>query len=315
MAQGFLLAFLLILAGLLSVQWAGGWKPMVDALMTYAPENTTFAGKVSWTGYYEFGLLTLSFPFLPYIWQRMYMARSASAVAFSLCSYPVIFIVLFFSAWVIGTSAFSLFPDGLQDADTVVGAIFRENAPYLGALVLVAAFAAGMSTVDSQMLSAGSLVVRDLVPLVVTSVDQRSNYLIGRWATMGLLGLLYLWSLTLQSEPVLGLIVFGMSLTVIFIPCVFGMFYWRRATSPGASWSMGLGLLVFVVKQFRLFGLDTYLPVMGPITWALMTATVAFVAVSLLTSPEGVTAKQREYDELLGSASKKDRSSGIMDSR
>ena len=165
------------------------------------------------------------------------------------------------------------------------------------------------------MLSAGSLVVRDLVPLVVTSVDQRRNYLIGRWVTMGLLGLLYLWSLTLQSEPVLALIVFGMSLTVIFIPCVFGMFYWRRATSPGASWSMGLGLLVFVVKQFRLFGLDAYLPVMGPITWALMTATVAFVAVSLLTSPEGVTAKQREYDELLGSASKKDRSSGIMDSR
>ena len=35
---------------------------------------------------------------------------------------------------------------------------------------LVAAFAAGMSTVDSQMLSAGSLFVRDLVPLVVTCV-------------------------------------------------------------------------------------------------------------------------------------------------
>ena len=314
MAQGFLLALLLIVAGLLSVKWAGGWETMVDGLMTHAPENATFAGKVSWTGYYEFGLLTLSFPFLPYIWQRMYMARSASAVAFSLCSYPVIFIILFFSAWVIGTSAFSLFPDGLQDADTVIGAIFRENAPYFGAMVLVAAFAAGMSTVDSQMLSAGSLFVRDLVPLVVT-VDQRSNYLIGRWATMSLLVLLYLWSLTLQSEPVLALIVFGMSLTVIFIPCVFGMFYWRQATSMGASWSMSLGLLVFLVKQFRLFNLDVYLPVMGPITWALIAATVAFVVVSLLTSSEGIAAKRREYDEILGTESKKDRFSGTIDSR
>ena len=78
----------------------------------------------------------------------------------------------------------------------MVGAIFRENAPYFGAMVLVAAFAAGMSTVDSQMLSAGSLFARDLTPLVFKRVNQRSSYLIGRWATMGLLGLLYLWSLT-----------------------------------------------------------------------------------------------------------------------
>ena len=74
MAQGFLLAFLLISAALLSVKWAAGWETMIDALMTHAPENATFAGKVSWTGYYEFGLLTLSFPFLPYIWQRMYIS-------------------------------------------------------------------------------------------------------------------------------------------------------------------------------------------------------------------------------------------------
>ena len=78
---------------------------------------------------------------------------------------------------------------------------------------------------------------------------------------------------------------------------------------------MGLGLLVFLVKQFQLLGLDAYLPVMGPITWALMTAAMAFVVVSLLTSSEKVAAKRREYDELLGLASKKDRLSGTMDSR
>ncbi len=303
MAQGFILAALLIIAGLLAVKWAGGWSAMVDALMTRAPEKTTFAGNVSWTGYYERSLLVLSFSFLPYMWQRMYMARSASAVAVSLCSYPVIFLILFFSAWVLGTSAFALFPDGLQDTDTVVGAIFREHAPYFGSMVLVAAFAAGMSTIDSQMLSAGSVFVRDLMPLIARRGDQRSNYLTGRWATLGLLGMLYLWSLTLQSKPVMDLIVFGMSLTVVFVPCVFGMFYWKPATPSGASWSLGLGVLVFLVKQLKLFGLDVYLPVLGPITWALLTATVAFVAISLLTSSEKVEAKQREYADILGSAS------------
>ena len=68
-----------------------------------------------------------------------------------------------------------------------------------------------------------------------------------------------------------------MNLTVIFIPCVFGMFYWKRATPQRAAWSMGLGLLAFLVKQFRLVGLDADLPVMGPIAWALITAVLAFV--------------------------------------
>ncbi len=41
---------------------------------------------------------------------------------------------------------------------------------------------------------------------------------------------------------------------------------------------------------------------------------VAFVVVSLLTSSGEVTAKRREYDELLELASKKGRFSGTIDS-
>ncbi len=84
---------------------------------SFLPHEDT--AKVTWR-YYELGLLPLSFSFLPYIWQRMYMARSATHVAKNLMAVPVIFVVLFFTTWVIGTSAHVILPEGLQDADSVL---------------------------------------------------------------------------------------------------------------------------------------------------------------------------------------------------
>lgn len=303
MIQGFIFAGLLIIAGIMAVKWAGGWDAMVTTLTTQYPEKTSFAGKVKWR-YFELGLLPLSFSFLPYLWQRMYMARTATSVAKNLMSVPIIFVVLFFITWLLGTSAHNMFPEGLKDADNVLGAVFRVNAPYFGAFVLVAAFAAGMSTVDSQLLSAGSLITHDLRKLIKPG-DAVSNFVFvfGRWATIVLMVLLYLWSLTLKSQSVLNLIILGISLTIIYIPCVFGMFYWKRATTTGASWSMGAGLIVALIKQFKIFGLDVLFPApLGTISWGLVAAIVAFVVVSLVTSNARITASQQEYDSILGTS-------------
>jgi len=300
-AQGFIFAALLIIAGFMVVSWSGGWEPLITNLTEKTAARTSFAGKIRWN-YYELGLLPLSFSFLPYIWQRMYMARSASHVAKNLVAVPIIFIVLFFTTWVIGSSAHTLLPEGLTDADRVLGALFSEKAPYFGALLLVAAFAAGMSTVDSQMLSAGSLLTHDLGGIVRRSHRESSGvFIFGKWSTVILMALLYWWALTLQTASILNLIILGVSLTIIYIPCVFGMFYWKKATPAGAAWSMGGGLIVFCIKQFKIFGLDAYLPPpMGAITYGLLASIVFFVAVSLLTSNTRIVHMQREYDEILG---------------
>ena len=104
MIQGFIFATLLIIAGILVIRWSGGWEPMVGTLTNDYAVKTSFEGKLTWR-YFELGLLPLSFSFLPYLWQRMYMAKSASHVAKNLLVVPIIFIVLFFTTWVIGTSA------------------------------------------------------------------------------------------------------------------------------------------------------------------------------------------------------------------
>ena len=301
MIQGFIFATLLIIAGILVISWSGGWQPMVGTLTNDYAAKTSFEGKLTWR-YYELGLLPLSFSFLPYIWQRMYMARSASHVAKNLLAVPIIFIVLFFTTWVIGSSAHVILPDGLQDADSVLGALFKDNLPYFGALLLVAAFAAGMSTVDSQLLSAGSLITHDLGGIVRGEKRETlAIFTFGKWSTVFLMAALYLWSLNLKTASILNLIILGISLTIIYIPSVFGMFYWKKATPTGAAWSMGGGLIIFLIKQFQIFGLDAWLPgPLGSISYGLAAAIFFFVVVSLLTSNARIRDMQEEYDTILG---------------
>ena len=171
-------------------------------------------------------------------------------------------------------------------------------------MLLVAAFAAGMSTVDSQLLSAGSLITHDIGGIV--RGERRESVAIftfGKWSTVFLMAALYFWALNLKSASILNLIILGISLTIIYIPSVFGMFYWKKATPTGAAWSMGGGLVFFLIKQFQLFGLDALLPgPMGSISYGLAASIFFFVVVSLLTSNERIRDMQEEYDSILGTA-------------
>ena len=296
--QGVIFSTLLIISGFLVVHWAGGWESMLDTL-SKNPEQAVFKPTIH---YYEYLPMCLSFFLLPYVWQRMYMARSATTVAKNVMILPIVFIILFFVTWVIGTSALTFFPEGLADGDNVLGAIFKTNAPYFGALVLVAAFAAGMSTVDSQLLSAGAIVTHDIRSRIKkgkeADPDDESSYQFARRTTIVLLVLIYIWSLTLQSRSVLSLIVLGVSLTLPFVPCVFGLFYWKRSSEAAAFWSLLISLFVFILKEFT--ALAPYFPTpLGSASWALISAAGVFVLISLCTNGKALDQKRAEYNKIL----------------
>lgn len=300
MIQGILFAGLLIVSAGLVLNWAGGWVPVMSNLNDNHPDKASFDVGLH---YFEMIPIMMSLFFLPYVWQRAYMAKSAVDVVKTMAVLSVVCFFLIFAVWIIGTSALRLFPDGLADGDNVLGAVFRDHAPYFGAVVLVAAFAAGMSTVDSQLLSAGSLMTHDIKrPLLrrrlVARLGWRENYKFARVMTLVLLAGIYVWSLTLQSTLVMTLIILGMSLTVVMAPAVLGIFYWKRASAAAAFWSIALGLAVFLIKGLTPLGV--YFPTaMLPSSWALIVATVVFVVLSLVTDSEKLAESRAEYDAIL----------------
>ncbi len=298
--QGVIFSVLLIITGFLAVKWAGGWDMVMNNLTLKHSEKATF--DVSFK-YYEYLPMCLSFFFLPHVWQRSYMARSATNLVKTIAIIPFVFLILFFIAWLIGMSALTLFPNGMEDGDSVLGAILNRNAPYFGAFVLVAAFAAGMSTVDSQLLSAGAIVTHDIKRKiikrrVVARLRWRDNYKFARMVTMFLLLAIYVWSLTLQEKSIFSLIILGVSLTVIFLPVVIGIFYWKRASTTGATVSMIIGLSVFLLKAMTPLG--AYFPTeLGAASWTLLTSSLVFIVVSLFTDSTDLDDMRTTYAKIL----------------
>ena len=298
--QGVIFAALLVATGFLAVKWAGGWELVIENLKVEHREKTTFDIGLQ---YYEMIPLVCSFFFLPYVWQRSYMAKSTVKLAKTIVLVPVIFAILFFVTWVIGTSALVKFPDGLADGDSVLGALFNQNAPYFGAIFLVAAFAAGMSTVDSQLLSAGSILTHDIKRKiikrrVVARLRWRDNYKFARVATMVLLMGIYIWALTLQNQSVVVLIILGISINVVFLPILFGLFFWKRSSAAGALWAMILGIAAFGTKGMTPLG-EFFPTELNGASWALIVSSVVFVALSFATSSERLMHSRIEYRKIL----------------
>ena len=294
--QGTILGTFLLVSGFLVVHWAGGWGVLMENLVVRAPEKASFQS--IGIGYYEYLIIALGLPFLPYVWQRMYMARSALSVARIVVVLPIIYLALFFVAWVIGTAGITMFPAGLADGDSVLGAIFNRHAPVFGAFVLVAAFAGGMSTVDSQMLTAGSIISEDLRPLFPRKTKASSDFRFARLATLALLLGIYSWSLLLEWRSVLSLIMLGIGVNVIFVPSVLGMFYWRRSSAVAAFWSLFLGLLVLLLKEFSPWG-ELFPTPLGAASWAFGVSLIVFVVVALSTNGKGLDSKREEFRSLL----------------
>ena len=292
--QGIIFSSLLITTAFLTISWAGGFEKMISNWIT-SPKNTA---KFNVTiGYYEYLPICLSFFLLPYVWQRMYMAKSATAVVRNLTILSVVIVVMFSVTWIIGISAISLFPEGLTDGDNVLGSIFRAHAPYFGAFVLVAAFAAGMSTVDSQLLSAGSLFTNDFFIAGKKRTDTQS-YNMARFVTLSLMLLIFIWSVFLKSKSVMSLIILGVSACVVLAPAVIGMFFWSRASEKAAFWSVALGILALLAREF--LPSDHWLPVqLTPATWGLLVASCSFIGISLLTSSKNLADKRAEYAKIL----------------
>ena len=296
MIQGIIFCCLLLTSAGLILYWAGGWENITQNLLKNHPTKAVVKGvKFS---YFEMFILSPTFLFLPHVWQRCYMAKSARILAKNIAIIPFVIFILFLAGWTIGTSGLVFFPDGLADGDSLLGAIFENKAPYFGALVLVAAFAAGMSTIDSQLLSSGSIITRDVRPLLGDRTGKMLDYQFARLVTVILLAIAFLWSLTLQSASIMSLIILGISINVVFVPTLIGMFFWRKSTETGAFWSMTIGLIVFCVKQFSSLG-DYFPTELGGITWALIVSTLIYIIPSFLGQASELEDKRKEYQQIL----------------
>lgn len=224
-------------------------------------------------------------PLFPQLFQRFMAARDDRALRVSAALYPLVTGVLFFLPVAVGVLGRLVEPALQTKTDQILPlSVERLLMPWAGALVTAGVIAALMSTMDSQLLTLSSMVVRDLRLLFRRPPETGFP-----WNRLALAGL-GLAGLALALRPpgtILGLLTkTTFSGLAVLFPITLAAAYWPRANPWAGFVSILAGEAVVMLSYFRLlpdFGLLPAIP-------AVILATLVLVAGSLLWPATGLSA-------------------------
>lgn len=295
--MGFFFGGVLIVIMLIFVSSAG-WLDAFRNLETVAPQVLTNKGD-PWPIMDTALGLSLGFWIMPHMWQKYYSARSARSLGQTAAITPL------WNTWIMSVSALVIgilawtpgLLDGLdaENSDQVIPLYFAQNAPLFGAVVVVAIIAAGISTVNSQLLSSGSLLTADVyVRFVRPDASARIRTIVGRGSVVALTVLVCVLAFTPAAEQFLvPLADRGFAIGSQLVPAALGPLVWRRATRSGALVSIIASEAVVLMVSLSLSPLP-----LGPAVSGILVGLPVFVLVSCATQGQ-VRPIQDEYHNSL----------------
>lgn len=230
----------------------------------------------------------LADPMFPQLFQRFYAARSERSIVRTMVFYPIVTTVLFFFPVALGVLGRLHLP-GLtgKDTDKVLPLLMeRFGGSALAALAGAGLLAAIMSTMDSQLLTLGSIVERDLLRRGDAPVQGGSHGMRGggvRTAATArvLLAALAVVGYLLALRPpatILAIATETFAGLAVLFPAIVAALYWRRATAAGAIASIAAGELAVVLYHFELLPTFGLLPAMPAVAVAVAVLVIVGLA-------------------------------------
>jgi SSS family solute:Na+ symporter len=229
----------------------------------------------------------------PQINQRFFAARSKRVLKRTFTLWPVLVLLLFVPAFMLGSWAVGL---GVQvpEGGNVVPALLNEYTPaWFAALVIAGALAAMMSSSDSMLLSGSSYLTRDIYRPLMT--DATREDLVARagvavFATISFVASLYAPGTLVE----IGNTAFG-GFAQLALPVMVAL-YWARTTRTGMLAGVGVSQAFYLASVFLPFVPGTYVGGWQASVVGMVIGLVLTVGVSLVTSP-GVEEDRTVYFE------------------
>jgi len=224
----------------------------------------------------------LADPMFPQLFQRFYAARGETSIVRTAVLYPLLTSVLFFFPVAIGVLG-RLHVPGLEgrDTDRILPILMeRLGGDWLAALAAAGLIAAIMSTMDSQLLTMGSIVERDLLGRGLPGRARRSarTRALPPGVTRLVLAGLALLGYALALRPpatILAIATETFAGLAVLFPTLVASIYWDRATARACLVSILLGEAWVVLSHFGVvpqFGVLAALPAVAVAGVALLTA-------------------------------------------
>jgi len=141
-----------------------------------------------------------------------------------------------------------LLPD--SSSNTIVADLLRNFVPVgLYGLILAGFFAAIMSSADTMILITSMTLVRDIYQKTMRKeLNHKKILKLSRKVTVivGTLGLI----IALLVFNIVHLAIEAITFYVVLLPSIIFGFYWKKANSKAAFWSILLGLIVLIAFLF-----------------------------------------------------------------
>lgn len=225
----------------------------------------------------------------PHIFVRSYMAKSEDVFKVMCIAFPFLEWFCFFNFLIQGLYVGRFLYPSLDKAasDNVIPMIALEYAPALLAIALViGVFAFGLSTADSQLVVASSIVSHD----VMRKEDTKEKSTIKQNAIVLTVFMVLVLIVTYFRPAFLTTYAYKFCAPGFaqVMPPLIGGLYWKKGTKQGALVGEVVGMLVVL---FTLFIYNPW-PVLDSIGWGIIINTILYIVVSLKTQPDELAAKE-----------------------
>ena len=297
--QGVLMLACLLTLPVVGILAAGGWLPLMEALQIEDPNllrpmgsfGLSLPGIISAAGFIGIGLAFLG---SPQLLTRFISARSKRDIVGG--GFVAVICIVGFDLGAIfsGMAGRVLFP-GLVDPEMILPEMSSALFPAIfTGIFLVVVLAAIMSTVDSLLILASSVVVKDVIQEIFDpNLSERKLSFYGKLVTV-IIGVAAIALALTEPRIIFYFVLFAWSgIGCAFTPVVLCSLFWKRTTRAGAIAGMITGFVVTVVWTLlfkeRFFDLYEMLP-------GFFAGLAATVAVSLVTEPpEGA---EEEFEDV-----------------
>jgi solute:Na+ symporter, SSS family len=248
--------------------------------------------EVSRLTFFLYLFIPLSVAMFPHVFQHWLTARSAETFKLAVVMHPIFILIVWAPCVMVGVwanSSLAGLPEGIHPNQVLPFLVRQMAGPILGGFLTAGVLAAIMSSLDSQFLCLGTMFTNDVVLHYRRGKKLIDPHivLIARLFIIAIVAVTYLLSLW-EPPGVFTLGVWCFSGFTGLFPLIVAALYWRRLTAAGAAAS----ILAMVATWFWLFwqsgfGANANYTFAGfmPVAVIFAAATIALVAVSLVTSP------------------------------
>jgi len=271
----------------------GGFGKATSTIVENYPELLN-RSKLPWPKFFSYGIVcALAVPVFPNVFSRLLTGKSSAELKKIVMIYPFAGIFLFIFMAYSGMWGHIAFP-ALKgpESDAILGLLLSRYAPaWMAGILGAAIFAALMSTLDSQLLAIGQILMKDYVlpnregGKISANDTQWSRIVVLIFALLAFIGALT------KPAGIIKIVEWGFGgFASMFFP-VLAALYWKRCSFTAAVTAIIVAQFLNIALPLGLFPAEMLLGLL-PAFWAILSSLIVLVVVSYFRP-----AKRSAYTE------------------